>query len=43
MKTKTENTAGRLPENSHNSFVDLQYKKTVKKADQKQTCLFMEG
>ena len=30
------NIAGRLPENSRNSFVDLQsQKKTVKKTDQK--------
>ena len=29
------NTAGRLPKNSRNSFVDLQSKKTVKKTDQK--------
>ena len=30
-----KNIAGRLPENSHNSFVDLQSQKTVKKTDQK--------
>ena len=29
------NIAGRLPENSRNSFVDLQTQKTVKEADQK--------
>ena len=39
---KNLNIAGRLPENSHNSFVDLQSQKTVKKADQK-NCLFIEG
>ena len=30
-----KNINGRLPENSRNSFVDLQSKKTVKKTDQK--------
>ena len=30
-KQKNENIDGRLPENSHNSFVDLQSKKTVKR------------
>ena len=29
--TKSTNIAGRLPENSRNSFVDLQSQKTVKK------------
>ena len=29
------NIAGRLPENSRNSFIDLQSQKTVKKTDQK--------
>ena len=40
---KIENIAGRLPENSRNSFADLQsQKKTVKKNDQK-IRLFIEG
>ena len=33
--SKGLNIAGRLPENSHKSFVDLQSQKTVKKTDQK--------
>ena len=32
---RSENIAGRLPENSRNRFVDRQSKKTVKKTDQK--------
>ena len=32
---KDPNIGGRLPENSRNSFVDQQSKKTVKKTDQK--------
>ena len=39
---KTVNIAGRLPENSRNSFVDLQSPKTVKKTEQKNS-LFIEG
>ena len=39
--SETENIAGRLPENSRNSFVDLQSQKTVK-TDQKNR-LFIEG
>ena len=35
LPTILTNIAGRLPENSRNSFVDLQSKKTVKKTDQK--------
>ena len=34
-KNRIKNIAGRLPENSRNSFVDLQSKKTVKKTEQK--------
>ena len=34
-RQRIENIAGRLPENSRNSFVDLQSQKTVKKTDQK--------
>ena len=33
--TSKKNIAGRLPENSRNRFVDRQSKKTVKKAEQK--------
>ena len=36
------NIAGRLPENSRNSFVDLQSQKTVKKTPKK-IRLFIEG
>ena len=36
------NIAGRLPENSRNSFVDLQSQKYSKKAD-KELRLFIEG
>ena len=35
--TKIKNIAGRLPENSRNSFIDLQSQKTAKKTEQKIT------
>ena len=35
---KIKNIAGRLPENSRNSFIDLQSRKTVKKTEQKLLC-----
>ena len=34
-KNEKENIAGRLPENSRNTFVDLQSQKTVKNTVQK--------
>ena len=43
-KRKVKNIAVRLPENSRNSFVDLQSQKKVKKADQKNQglkCLYL--
>ena len=39
---KIKNIAGTLPQNSRNSFVDMQSKKSKKKTDQKNR-LFIEG
>ena len=41
-QNQVTNIAGRLPENNHNNWVDLQSKKTVKKTDQK-IHLFMKA